>query len=497
MGDERRGNSPGTRRLRLWLCLAVAWPWLVPACAGSASPTTELRPGRGGTTVSGTAGSDAPSGTGGAAGNSGTAGGPGCSDLFAPTLQTFSIDVGASDWAAIQTEFVTIGQLADSAFVQYTPVNYPVAFHYGSETVNDAFIRLRGDSSWREAVEFDGANGKMQFSIAFDQTNPNASFHGIGKLKFDMPRTDPTFLRDRIANSWLRSIGVPAICTTSAQLMVNGNLYGVFVAEDHAGNRLLKQFFPGNSDGDLFDGGWTAVTNQLNPNTARLKMFWNATTPAAVSAIIDVPGSVLSWAAEALLNDGDGYWGGDHNFYIYDQGAKGYLFFPHDLDSSLDYLGRFDSDPITWWSVRNHWDLPIPQHYLVVMGDDGLRKQYIEALRTQLGRYDVTQLQSWIDAWSAQIRSAVDADPHKPADTTIQDFDTAVALARRGVAERADYVKRWLACRDSGAGADDDGDGVIWCNDCRDDLASVHPGAAETCGNMIDDNCNGVLDDGC
>ena len=36
-----------------------------------------------------------------------------------------------------------------------------------------------------------------------------------------------------------------------------------------------------------------------------------------------------------------------------------------------------------------------------------------------------------------------------------------------------------------------------WCDDCRDDNAAVHPGAAEACGNDIDDDCNGVVDDGC
>jgi hypothetical protein len=37
---------------------------------------------------------------------------------------------------------------------------------------------------------------------------------------------------------------------------------------------------------------------------------------------------------------------------------------------------------------------------------------------------------------------------------------------------------------------------VRWCDDCRDDNAEVHPGAAEICGNGIDDDCNGVVDDG-
>jgi hypothetical protein len=472
----------GARHLTLALLVAAA------ACGGKHTQQTDPLSGDAG--VSGASGG---TGVGGAAG----AGSPACSDLFAPTLQTFSIDVGDADWAAIQTEFQTVGQLADDAFVQHVAAWYPAVFHYGAETVNDAFIRLRGDSSWREAAQTDGATGKMQLSIVFDHLNPDAAFHGVSKIKLDMPRTDPSFLRDRVGNNWLRSIGIPAGCATSGKLVVNGSYYGLFVAEETVGHHLLKQFFPGNSDGDLWDGGETAKTNELSPNVARQQAFWDATTPAALAAIVDVPGSLPSWAAEALLNDGDGYWGGEHNFFIYDEGAKGFVFFPQDLDSSLDYLGRFDSDPITWWSVRPDWMLPIPQHYLIVIGDDALRAQYIEALRAQLGRYDVAKLQAWIDDWSGQIAAAVADDPHRPIDVTPEDFQIAVALMRRGIADRADYLNRWLACWDSGTGDDADGDGFIWCHDCRDDMASVHAGAAEVCGNLIDDDCNGGIDDGC
>ena len=86
-------------------------------------------------------------------------------------------------------------QLSPTAFSQYNSVDYPVTFHYGSETVTDAYIHLKGDSSWQETVQYDGANGKMQVGIAFDHVNPSATFHGVSKIGFDMPRTDPTFLR--------------------------------------------------------------------------------------------------------------------------------------------------------------------------------------------------------------------------------------------------------------------------------------------------------------
>ena len=132
-----------------------------------------------------------------------------------------------------------------------------------------------------------------------------------------------------------------------------------------------------------------------------------------------------------------------------------------------------------------------------MIGDDGMRRQFVEALRAQLARYDVRQLQGWVDAWAAQIAGEVAADPHRPVDVSPADFNDAVARMRSGIAARGDYVRKWLACWDSGTGADADGDGVIWCHDCRDDMASVHAGAIEICGNQIDDDCNAVIDDGC
>jgi hypothetical protein len=86
-------------------------------------------------------------------------------------------------------------------------------------------------------------------------------------------------------------------------------------------------------------------------------------------------------------------------------------------------------------------------------------------------------------------------DPHTWA--TPAQFQTAITTARSIVAQRAQFLQSFVDCERNGNGADQDGDGVRWCEDCDDGNAAVHPGAAEICGNGVDDNCNGVVDDGC
>jgi Putative metal-binding motif len=99
--------------------------------------------------------------------------------------------------------------------------------------------------------------------------------------------------------------------------------------------------------------------------------------------------------------------------------------------------------------------------------------------------------------WSQQIASATAADPRKWA--TMDQVTAALAAIRDMAQKRPAYLQSFVSCEsgDPGQSADQDGDGVPWCNDCDDTNPAVHPGAPEVCGNQIDDNCNGVVDENC
>jgi hypothetical protein len=422
----------------------------------------------------------------GGAGDAGGAAGPdaatqvaagGCPDLFTQDrLRRYELDISPSVWAQIQAEFLA-GPPAGTGNKPYYPID---SFRYEGEVRTDASLRLKGDSSWRFTVMMD-ANPKAQFVIAFGKGSAAApDFHGVDKINFDMPQSDLTMMHERLAYAFERAAGLPAPCANNAELVINGQVYGLYVSKEQYGGHLMERLFPGRSGGVLLKAGFQIEDNAGAYDAARAGALWSAYDTAAMVPLVDMGDSLKTWAAEMMINDFDGYWGGNHNFYIYDHPDLGFLWLTDDADASFEWQPMMQH-PLYWWLGRSYVPDSIPQHYVAVLADDHWRGELVQAMRDVSSRWDVAEIQSWIDAWGPQIVDAVGRDPHIPF--SVADHANALASARAEVAQRADYVNGFLACYGgSGAGATDaDGDGYPWCKDCNDGSAAIHGVADSGC----------------
>jgi hypothetical protein len=413
----------------------------------------------------------------------------GCPDIFTQdTLRRYDLLIAPDVWQLLMKDFAA-GPPPEDTPKSYYPV---ASLAFEGETRADASIRVKGHRSWAFALS--DPNPKAQFVIAFNQRTTKVPFHGVEQIDFNMYDYDRTMLNERLAFAFMRTAGIPAPCANSAELYINGQNYGLFVTQERYNKPLLERLFPGESGGVLLQAGSKVDDNASAEDSGRMSTFWAVHDYATLQgAHIDLTDSLRDWAAEAMINDADGYWGGDHNFYIYDHPQVGFLWLSVDTDSAFAWIGSMQP-PIFWWAGRYWTPAAIPQHYVALVSDPAGRSAFAQAIAEIVDRYDVAAMQGWIDAWSAQIAPAVARDGHLPF--TVQTHQKAIAAMRDEIAQRASYMNDFLDCEHNG-GTDHDGDGHPWCDDCDDNRADVYPGAPEICGDGIDHNCNSIPNDGC
>lgn len=403
----------------------------------------------------------------------------GCAAVYdRDTLQAFSIDITPEDWAALEADYASGAK------------NYhPVVFRWRDEVVPDAMIRLKGNPGFSWFID------KMQFVIAFNEVNPDGRFQGLRKLALDASWYEPTLVRDRVAWQVIRTAGrpdLPFACANSATLDVNGAYYGLYTNIEYLDHEWLERSFGDDgATGTLWKYGTDPVANADASDGSALAALASTTDPAVLATLGDPAQWLHAWAAEAVLGDDDGYWCCNHNYYLYEHPVDGIRFVDWDLDDAFD-VQRYNADPVTGYPEGSALGLFAQPHVLALANDPVWGPAYVDAVAELNAAMDPAATVADIDAWTAQVADALEADPERSIGW--EEHLAAVERMRAWVYARHAFVDSWVACR-RGSTADGDGDGATVCTDPDDANASVHPDAPETC-NGVDDDADGRIDEG-
>jgi spore coat protein CotH len=400
--------------------------------AGNAAGTGGNVAGAGGAT-GGAAGSGA--GTGGSAAGSGGAGTGGAGgaapdtsvELYDPAnLPRFDID--------LPQESITALNLVTGSDDPRQDTYVTATLHYGSETVTNIGLRIKGEGSFQKLDK------KPAIKLKFDEFVPMQEFHGLRRLVLNNLFEDPSFIAERLAYEVYRAAGIPAPRCNNALVYINGDFYGVYANVEAEDKTFLRRWFE-DEDGNLYEEGQvdfvTGAEDDFNLETnetandrsglvALIAAVQGATTPTTFLADIGVKLDTAQFlkftAVEAAVNQWDMY--AYTVFYVnnmrfYDDPTSGkFHFIPwgHDMsmkpfrDSGKPFISLFE---LSRQGDRSNGTVSAGLLFRRCMESPGCVTAYRAAVEEVIDVYESLDLPARAATYRAQIQSAIMMDDRK------------------------------------------------------------------------------------
>lgn len=129
-------------------------------------------------------------------------------------------------------------------------------------TIKNVGIRPKGNSSLRQ-VASDDATDRYSFKIKFDEFVEDQTWEGLDKLVVNNMISDSSYMKEYLSYDIMSYIGVDAPLFSFANISVNGNTWGLYLAvEDIDGSYKARAkndegeiYKPNNDDNDMGGGG--------------------------------------------------------------------------------------------------------------------------------------------------------------------------------------------------------------------------------------------------
>ena len=337
---------------------------------------------------------------------------------------------------------------------------------------------------------------KTAFKLDFNRFEQGARVLGLEMLTLNNLVQDPAMLHEWLAYTIMRAMGVPAPRVGYVWLVINGEDYGLYANIESPDDVFLDRYFA--STGHLYEGlyGQDLTREHLQGFEVDEGEAGDRADLLAVVQTIeegwDEPGLLyaaladrVQWeevvpmlATEIFIGHWDGYGPTRNNYFLH-----------------FDEQGRLSLLPWgTDQTFQGGWELHEGQGLLlnICMVAPECRLAYDHALLELVDVVVQLGLEESIREVAAGLAPWVAADPRReyPAEAVADNVQATIDFLWRRRAEVSEQLRCLLDDE-----PDRDGDGFPCDSDCDEDDPDIHPGAADTCGDGIDQDCNGWPDD--
>lgn len=294
-------------------------------------------------------------------------------------------------------------------------------------------VRFKGNSS------YNNPSIKKSWKLDLNEFVQGQDYDGLKKLNLNNCFKDPTFLREKLMNDFLRDHGMNAPRTHFARVYLNGTLWGLYTVVEEADVKDFLRNNIGDDRGNMFKGDpqgdmqwfgstpstyytkyelktnttlndWTDLVNFLNilNNTA------SGSLQTQFDAVFDTDDYFYVWATHSLFANLDSYLGSGHNYYIYhDSTDNKFKFITWDTNEAFGNFNQGMSitqlEQLTMFYAPSNRPLHTKQ-----LAVSAYQQKLVDAFCVLAGTdFSNSYMDPRIDSLANVIRTDVYADPNK------------------------------------------------------------------------------------
>lgn len=200
-------------------------------------------------------------------------------------------------------------EMLDNAVAEeYVAANITV----NGTTYNNVAIRPKGNSSLSQLV-MDDSTDRYSFKIKFDEYVDGQTLDGLSKLVLNNNMSDATYMKEYLSYKLLDSLGVPTPECAYANITVNGEDWGLYLAVEPIEEEFIERNY-GSTDGNLYKPESDSVaigenknnddTGNNNPNFDKTQTTENQSTDTNTN-LSDSSNGNSQMQAPPNMNNGD------------------------------------------------------------------------------------------------------------------------------------------------------------------------------------------------